>query len=150
MRKLQIYFFKSIVLNIMPTTDAGSGFDLKIQDAEKKRIDSQSGGIPAAPHNFVTPGTVITREPGFMRLHFLTFQSKTSIISVVLKHKLIGYCRGHGTYVVKDGSLVASVCGTVERVNKLVTVKGVGGVYNGEVNLQSSSGLKYFNSCIWE
>jgi exosome complex RNA-binding protein Rrp4 len=35
--------------------------------------------------------------------------------------------------VGKDGSLVASVVGTVERVNKLVTVKGVGGVYNGEV-----------------
>jgi len=36
--------------------------------------------------------------------------------------------------VNKDGSLVASVVGTVERVNKLVTVKGVGGVYSGEVS----------------
>jgi hypothetical protein len=34
------------------------------------------------------------------------------------------YYRGHGTQVV-DGKLVATVCGLVERVNKLVTVRPV-------------------------
>ena len=35
-----------------------------------------------------------------------------------------GFLRGHGTQVVDDGGrLVATVCGTVERVNKLVSVR---------------------------
>ena len=33
-----------------------------------------------------------------------------------------GFLRGHGTQVV-DGRLLATVCGTVERVNKLVSVR---------------------------
>jgi len=32
------------------------------------------------------------------------------------------FLRGHGTYVNAQGALVASVCGIVERVNKLITV----------------------------
>lgn len=42
--------------------------------------------------------------------------------------------RGHGTFVnPMDQSLVASVVGAVDRVNRLVTVRGIGGVYYGEV-----------------
>ncbi|KAF7316506.1 hypothetical protein MIND_00169800 [Mycena indigotica] len=42
------------------------------------------------------------------------------------------YMRGHGTYV--DNELViASVAGTIERVNKLVTVRAVSTKYNPEV-----------------
>jgi len=79
-----------------------------VEEAEEERVVANARFLGPTPHNFVTPGTIVTTEPGFMR--------------------------GHGTYIGKeDGSLVASVCGTVERVNKLVTVKGVGGVYNGEV-----------------
>ena len=33
----------------------------------------------------------------------------------------VAYCRGHGTKVV-DGKLMATVCGVIERVNKLVFV----------------------------
>lgn len=33
-------------------------------------------------------------------------------------------CRGHGTYV-DDEQVIASVAGTVERVNKLVSVRAV-------------------------
>ncbi|NWH70369.1 EXOS2 protein, partial [Piaya cayana] len=43
-----------------------------------------------------------------------------------------GYMRGHGTYV-EDEKLIASVAGTVERVNKLVCVKALKTRYNGEV-----------------
>ncbi|KAJ3571036.1 hypothetical protein NP233_g4018 [Leucocoprinus birnbaumii] len=42
------------------------------------------------------------------------------------------YMRGHGTYVV-DEDVIASVAGTIERVNKLVTVRATSGRYNPEV-----------------
>jgi exosome complex RNA-binding protein Rrp4 len=40
--------------------------------------------------------------------------------------------RGHGTMVVGD-QLVATVCGVVQRVNKLVTVRTVRSRYSAEV-----------------
>jgi len=40
--------------------------------------------------------------------------------------------RGHGTFSSESG-LIASVVGSVERVNRLVTVRGIGSVYYGEV-----------------
>lgn len=33
-------------------------------------------------------------------------------------------CRGHGTYVENE-EVIASVAGTIERVNKLVTVRAI-------------------------
>ncbi|TFK63262.1 hypothetical protein BDN72DRAFT_776108 [Pluteus cervinus] len=42
------------------------------------------------------------------------------------------YMRGHGTYVDSD-EVIASVAGTIERVNKLVTVRAVHTRYNPEV-----------------
>jgi len=42
------------------------------------------------------------------------------------------YMRGHGTYVDKE-EVIASVCGLVERVNKLITVRAVRTRYNPEV-----------------
>ncbi|KII87278.1 hypothetical protein PLICRDRAFT_112567 [Plicaturopsis crispa FD-325 SS-3] len=42
------------------------------------------------------------------------------------------YMRGHGTYV-EDDEVIASVAGTVERVNKLVTVRAIRTRYNAEV-----------------
>jgi len=42
------------------------------------------------------------------------------------------YMRGHGTYVDSE-EVVASVAGTVERVNKLVTVRAIRSRYNPEV-----------------
>jgi exosome complex component RRP4 len=42
------------------------------------------------------------------------------------------YMRGHGTFV--DGEdVVASVAGTIERVNKLITVKAIRTRYNAEI-----------------
>lgn len=58
------------------------------------------------PGNIVTPGDVITADTGFMR--------------------------GHGTYL-EDDCLHASVAGTVERVNKLVSVRPLKTRYNGEI-----------------
>ncbi|KAJ7754563.1 exosome complex exonuclease rrp4 [Mycena metata] len=42
------------------------------------------------------------------------------------------YMRGHGTYVESE-QVIASVAGTVERVNKLVTVRAIRTKYNPEV-----------------
>lgn len=42
-----------------------------------------------------------------------------------------GFLRGHGTQVV-DGKLIATVCGVVERVNKLIYVKTLNSRYNAE------------------
>ncbi|KAK3256361.1 hypothetical protein CYMTET_34502 [Cymbomonas tetramitiformis] len=42
-----------------------------------------------------------------------------------------GFLRGHGTQVV-DGQLMATVCGVVERVNKLVSVKPLKTRYSAE------------------
>ncbi|RUS82933.1 hypothetical protein EGW08_009317 [Elysia chlorotica] len=58
------------------------------------------------PGNIVTPGDVITADTGFMR--------------------------GHGTYM-EDDCLHASVAGTVERVNKLISVRPLKTRYNGEI-----------------
>lgn len=41
-------------------------------------------------------------------------------------------CRGHGTQVI-DGRLVATLCGVVERVNKLVYVKPLKARYSAEL-----------------
>ena len=46
--------------------------------------------------------------------------------------------RGHGTYVENE-EVIASVAGTVERVNKLITVRAVRSRYTYCVFLQSSS-----------
>lgn len=42
------------------------------------------------------------------------------------------YMRGHGTYVDNE-EVIASVAGTIERVNKLVTVRAISSRYNPEV-----------------
>lgn len=57
--------------------------------------------------HFVVPGDVITEDAGFMK--------------------------GHGTFADDSDRLAASVAGTVERVNKLISVKPFKTRYNGEV-----------------
>ncbi|KYQ92590.1 Exosome complex exonuclease RRP4 [Tieghemostelium lacteum] len=42
------------------------------------------------------------------------------------------YLKGHGTFHF-DGNLIASVCGNIERVNKLVSVRAFKSRYNGEI-----------------
>jgi len=84
-------------------------FDLRVKDkyeeAEKQR---KLNAVPlTTPQNYVTPGTTVTQEVGFMR--------------------------GHGTYTQDGKRLIASVVGAVERVNRLLTVKTIGGIYYGVV-----------------
>ena len=38
--------------------------------------------------------------------------------------RTVYFLRGHGVYV-KDGKMIASVCGVVERVNKLISVRSL-------------------------
>ncbi|GFY37928.1 exosome complex component RRP4 [Trichonephila inaurata madagascariensis] len=55
----------------------------------------------------VTPGCVVSSDPGFMR--------------------------GHGTWIDEDEKICATVTGTVERINKLYSVRAQRSRYNGEV-----------------
>lgn len=43
------------------------------------------------------------------------------------------YCRGHGTYIEDDTALKASVAGSVEQVNKLISVRPLKSRYFGEI-----------------
>lgn len=61
----------------------------------------------------------------------LTFVSSPSFCPLNLR-SVYDCCRGHGTQVV-DGELVATVCGVVDRVNKLVGVRPVGSRYVAQV-----------------
>jgi exosome complex component RRP4 len=62
----------------------------------------------------VFPGDALTSAHAYMRLD----------VQYRLHFDLIYLCRGHGTYV-HDQEVIASVAGTVERVNKLITVRAV-------------------------
>lgn len=69
-------------------------------------MDLDDAAVGQTSHLIVTPGEAITTE--------------------------VGYLRGHGTYV--DGAeLVASVAGSVERVNKLVSVRPLNARYTAEI-----------------
>ncbi|XP_069870954.1 exosome complex component RRP4 isoform X2 [Dipodomys merriami] len=70
-----------------------------------RRPLSESLGRDSKKH-LVVPGDTITTDTGFMR--------------------------GHGTYMGEE-KLLASVAGSVERVNKLICVKALKTRYNGEV-----------------
>lgn len=78
-------------------------FLAKTADGGAKQRETTSK-VPLLHH--VVPGEVITREAGFMR--------------------------GHGTFV-NDDKLVATVSGTVERVNKLISVRPLRQRYQGEI-----------------
>ncbi|XP_045627146.1 exosome complex component RRP4 isoform X3 [Ursus americanus] len=70
-----------------------------------RKLLSESVGRDTKKH-LVVPGDTITTDTGFMR--------------------------GHGTYMGEE-KLIASVAGSVERVNKLICVKALKTRYNGEV-----------------
>jgi exosome complex component RRP4 len=55
----------------------------------------------------VVPGQLVTDDPQFMRYCFHYMSNN----------------RGHGTYVGEEDKVIASVAGTVQRVNKLLSVK---------------------------
>jgi exosome complex component RRP4 len=80
---------------------------------EDEEILMAGGGFPPPPSShtstglhIVLPGQVLVVEPGFLR--------------------------GHGTFL-RGEKLVASVCGVIERTNKLVTVRPLKSRYAGDV-----------------
>mmetsp|Transcript_5104 Transcript_5104/g.9875 ORF Transcript_5104/g.9875 Transcript_5104/m.9875 type:complete len:322 (-) Transcript_5104:77-1042(-) len=68
---------------------------------------------------------------------FVTPQLPRAHLPVVIPGEPIpsepGCLRGHGTMLRPDGTLVASVAGVVERVNKLVSARPLHSRYHGEV-----------------
>ena len=82
---------------------------------------------PAAmPDMLVCVGDTIDTDmqEGFLRCDQLSSEGRVLESQHVVRSitKLLPARRGHGTHVV-DGRLVATVCGLVERVNKLVSVR---------------------------
>ncbi|KLO18000.1 hypothetical protein SCHPADRAFT_913403 [Schizopora paradoxa] len=69
-------------------------------------VDDTDGGETSLRSKITSPGESLTSSQAFMR--------------------------GHGTYV-EDDEVIASVAGTVERVNKLITVRPLQTRYNPEV-----------------
>lgn len=67
--------------------------------------------------SIVTPGTKITSDQCFMRYAYCQGHDRA---------------RGHGTFV-RDSTMYASVAGSVERVNKLITVRPPRARYVGEI-----------------
>ncbi|XP_023445888.1 exosome complex component RRP4 isoform X3 [Dasypus novemcinctus] len=86
-----------------PAFGAKMAMEMRLPVARKPL--SESLGRETKKH-LVVPGDTITTDTGFMR--------------------------GHGTYMGEE-KLIASVAGSVERVNKLICVKALKTRYNGEV-----------------
>ncbi|KAM9994524.1 hypothetical protein ACTFIZ_007679 [Dictyostelium cf. discoideum] len=61
------------------------------------------------------------------------FQSKRLVIPGQTISREGEYLKGHGTFNDGSGNLVASVCGTLDKVDRLVSVKALKARYHGEV-----------------
>ena len=81
-------------------------------ELEGMDIDDHDMGGPSSLAGVVTPGEVITSAKVFMR--FVLSSSDVFVLMI----------RGHGTYV-EDESVVSSVTGTIEKVNKLISVRAL-------------------------
>nr|ASF90265.1 hypothetical protein SPAR03687 [Bartheletia paradoxa] len=84
--------------------DVEDDIDAEMRELEGEGADEDEEGF--GENKIASPGEAITSAAAFMR--------------------------GHGTYV-EDGQVIASVTGTVERVNKLVSVRALRSRYNPEV-----------------
>ncbi|XP_042900117.1 exosome complex component RRP4 [Parasteatoda tepidariorum] len=77
-------------------------------DIRRYRDEDEEDKSPVLENNLiVTPGTVISSDEGFMR--------------------------GHGTWIDEENKICATVAGTIEKINKLYTVKPQRSRYIGEV-----------------
>lgn len=80
-------------------------------------MDMDDDDFEEGVQRLTVPGEYITSSHAFMRCVRSQFG-----ISLLLADSFC--CRGHGTYVDNE-DIIASVAGTVERVNKLITVRAV-------------------------
>ena len=72
------------------------------------------------------PGESITSSHAYMRCVLFCMPSPWNCAQVQPK------CSGHGTFIDQE-SVISSVAGTIERVNKLVSVRAIRTRYNPEV-----------------
>lgn len=84
-------------------------------------LDEDEYGAGPSTRTVVTPGESITSSKEYMRSVFPTFQCCPLTIN-----------SGHGTYVEVD-QVMAAVAGTIERVNKLISVRPLNARYVPEV-----------------
>ena len=112
---------KMISFASFPSTSEGSGsytstrYHPKIEEDEVG-MDLDEDDFEEGTQRLTVPGESITSSHAFMRYVPMTLCS-----SLCEAHF---WQRGHGTFV-DDEEVIASVAGTVERVNKLITVRAV-------------------------
>lgn len=82
-------------------------------------VDNDLGEGPSTLAGVVTPGEIIVSAKEYMRYVFFV-----TIAGIILFQTVADYQRGHGTYV-EDESVVSSVTGTIEKVNKLISVRAL-------------------------
>ncbi|KDR68019.1 hypothetical protein GALMADRAFT_257580 [Galerina marginata CBS 339.88] len=91
------------------------------------RSKHQDSSYPETPHH-------PKHDEDFMDLDLDDFESQGPRLTCAGESLTSSqlYMRGHGTYVDNE-EVIASVAGTIERVNKLVTVRAIRSRYNPEV-----------------
>ncbi|KAK8864183.1 hypothetical protein IAR55_001429 [Kwoniella newhampshirensis] len=90
----------------IPSSHRKHPAELDAMDVDEVGFEDEYGGAGPSKRTIVTPGEIITSSKEYMR--------------------------GHGTYV-EDVNVVSSVTGTIDRVNKLISVKPLRSRYNPEV-----------------
>ena len=94
-------------------------------------IDDLGEGPSTSRRTVVSPGEVITSSKEYMR-YVALHQDVSTIIYRTRKRPCGLTGRGHGTYV-EDDQVVSNVTGIIDRVNKLISVRGLGSRYSPEV-----------------
>jgi exosome complex component RRP4 len=111
---------RTLIRAVAPTTsfNSAASYVFEEPDADEQEEDlygdvemsgmEEHGGGSLLTRKLVVPGQLVTDDPQFMR--YLSSHIRTN-------------GRGHGTYVGEEEKVIASVAGTVQRVNKLLSVK---------------------------
>ena len=106
---------------------------LRLPDQDRAQDRAASAlavaGLEETPQtSFVCVGDIIDvdQQDGFLRSVSwpLAAVQKTVLLAAAPAAAELWPCRGHGTQVV-DGRLIATLCGIVQRVDKLVSVRPV-------------------------
>lgn len=109
--------------------DSDGGVDIAPSEAARPSKRPRLGG-PNAGAGIVSPGEVVTDDPQWMR--FVLIPVSYYFLSVVGADNQI--TRGHGTYINPlSTSIIATVAGTVQMTNKLLSVHPLRARYNPEI-----------------
>lgn len=94
-------------------------------EGDVEMVEVRDGKRLTSSKAIVTPGEIITDDPQWMR--YVLIHSRSEI-----RHWYVD--RGHGTFVTPDSTrIIATVAGTVQKTNKLLSVRPLRARYNPEI-----------------